>query len=445
VQVGWSLTAGRSIGRVRTVGRGTIAAAAVLAALITLPWQLVVPVALAGTVAIRFSTTRADAPTTVGMRNGAIVWPSILASILFAIVAAATTIGPSIDRDGVRLIAIFAAIPLMLWVAADVAGRVDAPSAVWSACVTTATGSGVVALTQVVVQGDRRAAGWAANELVFGNLALLAAAVAVVLMPLATAATVGATTRWTTAAALLGGLAGILSGSRGGWLAIPLLLAGIAHARRDERNRNPRSRSTIAVVGSVAVAGVVLSGGEAVRRLLGAAREITEYASDGSGSAASNTSIGARIDAWRTALDAWLDRPVTGIGWGRLDERFVNDAELGERAERIAQFDHAHQQFLGALASSGIVGALAWLGVLAVPGVLFFRLARREGGAERRIGFAGLLVVGGYGVFSLTEAMFEHVGSALVYAALVGALGVAGATSQAADVAVRGRRAHAEA
>ncbi len=166
-------------------------------------------------------------------------------------------------------------------------------------------------------------------------------------------------------AALFGALALSLTLSRGGLLA---LVAGVvvlvAAGLRGRFGPSLVAVGLPLVVAAVAVGGGLVSGGWGPR--LGTAP--ADVASVSAPAAPSRSTI------WRQAIDAWLEEPVVGVGPGRFGPHTMASAADGEIA--VA---HAHNPFLEALATGGLVAATgvvvftvtvvrrAWPGRASVP------------------------------------------------------------------------------
>lgn len=110
-----------------------------------------------------------------------------------------------------------------------------------------------------------------------------------------------------------------------------------------------------------------------------------------------------RVPIWENAIRFWTERPLTGWGAGvfRAGEKALAlNAAAGRTGDRAV--GHAHNAFLEALATSGIVGALSWLAAVIVSGR---RLATRTG-AHRTLVLPLLLSVCVAGVTEGQAAAF---------------------------------------
>ncbi|MDX1454539.1 MAG: O-antigen ligase family protein [Gammaproteobacteria bacterium] len=114
-----------------------------------------------------------------------------------------------------------------------------------------------------------------------------------------------------------------------------------------------------------------------------------------------DTSVGLRLQLWRSAIEAFLARPLLGLGPGGLRESWSRAIAAGEISARVGEFDHAHGEILTVAAERGIPGLLSLLAVYAAPFWLFWR--RRDAYGRAGMAFIGVIFISG-----LTETIFNH-------------------------------------
>jgi len=271
------------------------------------------------------------------------------------------------------------------------------------------------------------------NPITFGDLSLCLALLALVgtidagaVPPTAAPARKGAPAmRWTAAAGIVAGLAAsLLTGSRGGWLALPaafILLAVLAR-----RLALPRRL----VLGVPLLACALALGAYAVPQT-GVRARVAVGISDVRLYLAGSplpTSIGVRLDLWKAGLRLAAEHPWTGIdtpAYKRRMRAWVAAGALSPAVFAPPEPPHLHNDALQALVTRGIPGLFAWSAILLAP-FLFFRkqLARTdtyaEAGSQRRAAaLAGMLVVLAYAAFGLSEVIFWSMKASLFYALLV--------------------------
>lgn len=84
-----------------------------------------------------------------------------------------------------------------------------------------------------------------------------------------------------------------------------------------------------------------------------------------------------RLTVWRRAWGVFTAHPVNGIGF----RRFNRSVMRLENPEHEWAFAHAHNEILGLLAETGLVGTLAWLAFKLRLGLCFLRARHRRVGA----------------------------------------------------------------
>ncbi len=270
---------------------------------------------------------------------------------------------------------------------------------------------------------DRPAAGWTdmvrlgnyyTNQIPFGDTALLLAFLS--------ASTLGwddgrgRTLAWIAkGAALVTGIdLSYLSGSRGGWIAIPLLVALLAFEYRWFSDWKRLASAVLIVI--VAVTAALST--ERVQSRIAAARSDVALFQHGS----KDTSIGLRLQLWRASIRLFRAHPVWGVGKGRLTGAFGALAKRGEVDPAIVNA-RAHSDFFSALAEAGVVGAAGLLFFYAGTAAAFWRNRRSDDRVIRTASCAGLSATLSTVIFGLTidvlVPIMEVTLLALMYASLL--------------------------
>lgn len=280
----------------------------------------------------------------------------------------------------------------------------------------------VLAIVQVL-QGQPRAEGWT-NAIVLADVVLVLMVVAVFCRPPG---------RWPwTLVALAGGCATILlSGSRGVWLGMVLLLVATALCARW---RSGAVRLAILGVLTVLAAALVLSVPALTRqtRLAELHHDVQRYERGDS-----DSSAGARIERLQVAAATFAEHPLVGVGVGRFDNAMLRlpDCRSKTWVERC-HLGHAHNDVAEWSATQGLPGTLLIVLVYGVPMWLLLRLYRRRPRPEFHGPAAtGIMVVAGYILCGMTQSMFAHQVTTGFYVSLVGVLiGLAACDAQAPRV-----------
>ncbi|WP_187774587.1 O-antigen ligase family protein [Billgrantia pellis] len=280
----------------------------------------------------------------------------------------------------------------------------------WLGLVVGGTGAGVIALYERFLLGAYRADN-GMNAIPFGNLSLLIGV-------LALAAMLGRLCRpplplpWLTPALGLSAIAGLaasfLSGTRGGWVAVPLL-AWLSY--RAFRPFLPRRRllqlvggGWLLVIGLVAMTAITDYG--VTKRVERAIDDIRHYVLEGDG----GSSVGLRLEMWQAGGRMFREKPLLGWGEGRLEGARDMMVESGVLHPGARCHDQLHSDLVDTAARRGLLGVVTLLAFYGVPAVLFARHLRRAHDAQARVlALSGLLVVIAFMGFGLTQSMLRDV------------------------------------
>ncbi len=211
---------------------------------------------------------------------------------------------------------------------------------------------------------------------------------------------------WATLLAL--GFAGgvvtsVLSGTRSGWVAIPVVIVLLFVVYRD-RMPSTRHWLTWCILAVVALPACFAQVDVVERRMWTAGDQVHRYFEDGLNS----TSVGLRLDMYKIGLVAFSKNPLIGIGPTGTEALTDELVQSGEIHPRVAKSRHLHNQYIDNMARYGVVGLVGYLVLLLVPCALFFRKTRSEVPSVRAIGLAGVLFLGLHGVVNLTQSMLER-------------------------------------
>lgn len=231
----------------------------------------------------------------------------------------------------------------------------------------------------------------------FGNVAI-----AMALMSLA-GIQVFSKTRWAALpyiAFVAGVVASILSGSRGGWLALLLCVVPLYSYGRQAFKK----RTAFILGGCVAllVTAYVIPETGVRERITDVSKEFSLYRSGNP-----DSSVGARLEMWQGAWIMFVEHPLTGVGRANYNEALKALIARGDIDPAMQQYQHAHSEMLHAMATQGFPGLLALLCLYGAP-LLFFNRQLQHQGLHRPYALAGLLLCLSYIDFGLTQVMFSH-------------------------------------
>jgi len=278
------------------------------------------------------------------------------------------------------------------------------PSArsLWSGLMIGAFSALGLALWQHYAQDNPRPDGFMTSAIPFGNLSLMAG-----LLCLAGFGCANMQSRyvWVWKIALcMGFLSGLyvslLSGSRGGWLALPVAFAIFlaAFLRRDRLKAI--ALGTLLLLTAVAIAGISLRDEIAVR-YDAAVTEVDDYASNGNAA----TSVGLRLEAWRTAIRNIAERPLLGWSYREYDARLNQLAAEKEADISVTTLANTHNNFLEVWLHQGLLGLLAFLALFIAPFRFFCKRLRSDDHAVQAFALGGACLLACFFVFSLTQVI----------------------------------------
>ena len=220
------------------------------------------------------------------------------------------------------------------------------------------------------------------------------------------------------AAAVLGFLAAVLSGSRGTYFVLPLivLLFWWLH-RKDVQNE-----VYAGILAGVAV--IVIGAGVAAwnftsmsERVTTAWDEVSSYALSENtiNSAAGRTSTGLRFEMWKAASSEVLSHPLLGVGIGNIHAVLVRAADKGQINSVASHFDHVHNEYLNAAVTRGVLGFIASLMALLVPALMFRKFLQ----VHQCVAVTGLGVVLLFAFSGLSDSVFYFKKDFILYATLI--------------------------
>ena len=316
--------------------------------------------------------------------------------------------GAALDRPA-KYIAALPCLFMLAW-------RGPSVAALWNGMVAGAWGAGGIALWQTFVQRLPRATGYT-NAIQYGDLSLLLG----LLCLLGLAALWQTWPRWQRASlaggAFMGLLASLLSQTRGGWLALALLLPVLAALMTRHLPARALKASAAALLAGLAALALTLQT-PLLERMETAAQETQQFME----TEQADTSVGHRFAHWQMAWRMGLQKPLWG--WGRAGYEREKQAlvERGQAPPSVLRFSHAHNEVLDAFVRRGLAGALAVLAFYAVPLAVFWPTRARHQAvpaAARRRAFplrlAGVALVMAYMGFGLTQVFFSHNSGNLFY------------------------------
>ncbi len=277
----------------------------------------------------------------------------------------------------------------------------------WMGIAVGAVGSGLISLYQVFWLSLPRANGFT-NAIQYGNLSMLLAVMSGLLLVVQWRRWVAWQRLLLLAAVALGVTGSLLSQSRGGWLALVLLVPVCAWLLVHTTGQR---RMYWGVCG-LAVVAAVMSQVPAVEQRVDEARlEVQGYKDHGEG----RNSVGHRLAHWRLAWDMGWDRPLTGWGRAGYEAEKKRRVAAGQAHPIVLEFSHAHNEVLDLFVKRGLPGVLLLLAFYGIPLVMFWPRADRirdgTGRMDREslsLCLVGVMLPLSYIGFGLTQVFLAH-------------------------------------
>lgn len=227
-------------------------------------------------------------------------------------------------------------------------------------------------------------------------------------------------------AGLAAGLfASVHSGTRGGWVAIPIMVLAWYffqnRTRRVVRLLAPLALIVLAVVASYFLVGSIHD------RLYQIYSDIAAFR-HGEG----DTSIGMRLQLWTAALHLFAENPIFGVGpYGYAPALpALQQAGLISPLAVSIGAGEIDNYILANTVTLGIFGLLSGFAIFLVPLLILVKAAASEAGPQKKSAVMGVCLVLGFFVFGLTADTFDIKMVAAFYGLTLAIL-LAGATSRA--------------
>jgi len=143
----------------------------------------------------------------------------------------------------------------------------------------------------------------------------------------------------------------------------------------------------------------------------------------------SETSLGTRLSLWKDSILLFRNSPLLGTGVGDFDLERNKMIAAGLTPNTPSQ-GHSHNQFLGTLATTGILGLIGlFVGVFILPFWYFWKMfcsAKNED--TKYFSLIGMIVIIGFAFFSMGEVWLARNPTSNVYAFFI-AISLAGITN----------------
>lgn len=250
-----------------------------------------------------------------------------------------------------------------------------------------------------------RATGATGNAIKFGHSAVILAAfctLAAILWPFPNRPAL-----WRAgllAAALAAAQASLLSGSKGGWpvLLLVILLAAYTLARR--RSLWQRHAFAALTLAALVVLGLLAPASMVRDRIASGVNGAIHWVE--SGGEVTEGSVSLRFELWSLGLRIFGEHPMVGAGIEGKDARWAELVATDPGHAVIGPLTSADNDMIDALANGGVVGGLSLLLCLCCTWLAFWRWRHHADAQILTLARMGLILVAAYALFGLSVSVF---------------------------------------
>lgn len=211
--------------------------------------------------------------------------------------------------------------------------------------------------------------------------------------------------QWHRLLCLLGAIAGIyasfMSGSRGGWIAIPCIMLLILLSQVQKNNLKR-------MLGSIVVLLIVLTIAMINSRSFNERIDMLKYDLQQYSQGNPNTSIGNRFALWVEAIRLAEEKPLLGYPSQEYRAELQKVADAQPKLAAAMGLANTHNSFLEIVVFYGAIGLLPFFALLAYCLYYFLRKLRAPCTTTRASAMCGATLIVSYVIFSQSQVMFHR-------------------------------------
>lgn len=194
----------------------------------------------------------------------------------------------------------------------------------------------------------------------------------------------------------------IISQSRGGWIAIPILLVAWL-IFKNKKHRIVKLSFALPLLLLTLLASYFYND-IVQQRIDQIFLDLTAFSNGHT-----DTSVGQRLQLWKAALYLYGNNPIFGVGPEGFSQAMTALSQSGFITEEAAQLGRGevHSQILSSLVGLGILGILSILSIYFVPLFIFIQSTKSTSNAKRTAGMMGVCLTLGFFLFGLTVETFN--------------------------------------
>lgn len=196
--------------------------------------------------------------------------------------------------------------------------------------------------------------------------------------------------------------ASFASGSRGGWMAIPVFAAILIHFKMNRMS----PKIILSTIIALALTLTILYSFNTTfqQRVNQLAADVTTFDQGNK-----DTSTGIRWQLYKAAVDIFVRHPVFGVGPEGFAQEMKPMREEGKLTPIAADLGRSevHNDILSKAAGMGVFGLAAILAIYMGPLWLFWRASKSASRQVKRAGILGIVFVSGFFIFGLTVEILD--------------------------------------
>ncbi len=201
-----------------------------------------------------------------------------------------------------------------------------------------------------------------------------------------------------------------LSGARGGWVGLPIVLLTILFLYRQYISKK-LIFSLVSVIG-IGITTLITNPKFGIEQRYNAAKsDITLYLEKNN----KNSSLGARFDMWKNALIAIKQAPLFGHGSKGYESFKDQQIKSKQMAQTTLQFNSLHNQYLESWVKRGFVGFIGLMLVTLMPLFYFIRNLKEPSLEIKCVTILGITHVLSHLFYFISQSFLAHNSGSIFY------------------------------
>ena len=201
-----------------------------------------------------------------------------------------------------------------------------------------------------------------------------------------------------------------LSGARGGWVGLPIVLLTILFLYRQYISKK-LIFLLIAVIG-IGITTLITNPKFGIEQRYNAAKsDITLYLEKNN----KNTSLGARFDMWENALIAIKQAPLFGHGSKGYEAFKDQQIKSNQMAKTTLQFNSLHNQYLESWVKRGLIGFIGLMLITLTPLVYFIRNLKNQNLEIKCTAISGITHISSHLFYFTSQSFLAHNSGSIFY------------------------------